>query len=195
MPPKGKAKPKAKKSVAIPKTPAELEQVLGAFLSGHDEHIRKATEVFKVFLNNPASVPALFNRIHTKEGPEATRQLACVLVCKKIARFWAGLHHTKMLSSARSDADTCRQYIMDVLHSGDAPRILLHNLAYLTTIIARVDFKRNRWPELVQWLLGALSSPNVNHVEASLRILYTVLENHQASVALQPYYAQYYPLF
>lgn len=192
MPPKGKPKTTGtKKAVALPKTPQDLEACLAAFLSGEDQKIKASQEVLRVFLNKPQSIPAFFHRLSVATGDPNTRQLACVLVAKKIGRRWAGLHHTKMLGQAPHDAEACRKIILTILHNGDAPRLLIHSLAQLTSTLARLDFRHKRWPELVAWLGGALQSENLNHVDAALRILYRVLESNVAG-HLEKYFMSYY---
>ena len=155
MPPKRKLKGAKGQAANIPRSLSELEVVLRTFLGGApgqfppeqiDQQIRNATATLKAFIKEPASVPALFSRIAMNDSPADTRQLACVLLCKNIGPFWTGLQKSHMLGQAnKSDASLCREYITTILHNGDAPPSLIHSLSYLTSIILRLDIKKNRW--------------------------------------------------
>jgi hypothetical protein len=203
MPPKTKGKA-AKGSVPLPRNIPDLEQVLRTFLGGQpgqfqpdqiDQNIRHATTILQSFIKEASSILALFTRISMVELPQDTRQLACVLLTKVITKYWFGLQKTHHFGQpGRTDADLCRDIIMNILHGGTAPPAVIHSLSYLTFLISRADINKGRWPAILEWLSGALNSTNLSHVDASLRILSSLLKSSVANKLL-PYFDTYSTAF
>jgi hypothetical protein len=79
-----------KPALALPSTPAELENVLAASQSNDNAAIAAATEVLMAFLKVPQALPSLLQQIQQSQIA-ASRQMAAVLLRKCIVKLFKAL--------------------------------------------------------------------------------------------------------
>jgi hypothetical protein len=195
MPPKrGKAKKAIvrKRAVAMPQDDAELTAVLGKILTPDNDIIKDGMRVLRVFLESPVCVPALMQQL-TGAAHVGVRQLAAIALRKCVREHWEGL------------APNMREVIRVALlgHLDTEQNINVRNSCVsLVSAIARMDMPKGQWPELIENVFAAISSPHAHHNDFGLnllRLLFAAVprsvreHRHRALEAFRPFVLSEHP--
>ncbi|CAM9742893.1 unnamed protein product, partial [Choristocarpus tenellus] len=102
--------------------------------------IKAAEEVLKVYTREPACVPPLVQQMRSSQHEQA-RQLAAVLLKKKIMAHWKGFNQTEQ--------EEMKGVLLQAVGS-DPSRLVRHAIASLIAKLAKSLFASPQgWPELL----------------------------------------------
>ncbi|KAJ0095362.1 hypothetical protein Patl1_15768 [Pistacia atlantica] len=154
-----------------------LELLLIQFLMPDNDARRQAEEQIKRLAKDPQVVPALIQHLRTAKTPNV-RQLAAVLLRKKITGHWAKLSpQLKHL---------VKQSLIESITIEHSPPVRRAS-ANVVSIIAKYAVPVGEWPELLPFLFHCSQSAQEDHREVAL-ILFSSLTETIGS-AFQPHFA------
>ncbi|KAJ0038431.1 hypothetical protein Pint_22615 [Pistacia integerrima] len=154
-----------------------LELLLIQFLMPDNDARRQAEEQIKRLAKDPQVVPALIQHLRTAKTPNV-RQLAAVLLRKKITGHWAKLSpQLKHL---------VKQSLIESITIEHSPPVRRAS-ANVVSIIAKYAVPVGEWPELLPFLFQCSQSAQEDHREVAL-ILFSSLTETIGS-AFQPHFA------
>ncbi|KAK6252202.1 hypothetical protein QUC31_013922 [Theobroma cacao] len=155
-----------------------LELLLIQFLMPDNDARRQAEEQIKRLAKDPQVVPALVHHLRTAKTPNV-RQLAAVLLRKKITGHWAKLpHQVKQLVK--------QSLIESITMEHSAP--VRRASANVVSIIAKYAVPAGEWPDLLSFLFQCSQSPQEDHREVAL-ILFSSLTETIGST-FRPHFAE-----
>ncbi|CAL9197642.1 unnamed protein product [Musa hybrid cultivar] len=143
-----------------------LELLLIQFLMPDNDARRQAEEQIKRLSKDPAVVPALVHHLRTAKTPNV-RQLAAVLLRKKITGHWAKLSPSLKLS--------VKQALIDSITLEHSP-LVRRASANVVSIIAKYAVPVGEWPELLPFLFQCSQSSQEDHREVALILFSSLTE-------------------
>ncbi|KMZ76407.1 Importin-4 [Zostera marina] len=129
-----------------------------------NEARRQAEDQIKRLSKDPQVIPALVHHLRTAKTPNV-RQLAAILLRKKIAGHWA-----KLLPQLRSSIKSALIDSITSEHSSTVRRAS----ANVVSIVAKCTVPSGEWPELLPFLFESSQSSQEDHREVAL-ILFSFL--------------------
>ncbi|XVE85510.1 hypothetical protein DITRI_Ditri17bG0096400 [Diplodiscus trichospermus] len=155
-----------------------LELLLIQFLMPDNDARRQAEEQIKRLAKDPQVVPALVQHLRTAKTPNV-RQLAAVLLRKKITGHWAKLPpHVKQL---------VKQSLIESITMEHSPPVRRAS-ANVVSIVAKYAVPAGEWSDLLPFLFECSQSPQEDHREVAL-ILFSSLTETIGST-FRPHFAQ-----
>ncbi|XP_074580096.1 uncharacterized protein LOC141836490 [Curcuma longa] len=143
-----------------------LELLLIQFLMPDNDARRQAEEQIKRLSKDPAVVPALVHHLRTAKTPNV-RQLASVLLRKKITGHWAKLSPALKVSVKQALIDS-----ITLEHSS----LVRRASANVVSIIAKYAVPVGEWPELLPFLFQCSQSSQEDHREVALILFSSLTE-------------------
>uniref|UniRef100_A0A2C9W5Q1 Importin N-terminal domain-containing protein n=1 Tax=Manihot esculenta TaxID=3983 RepID=A0A2C9W5Q1_MANES len=153
-----------------------LELLLIQFLMPDNDARRQAEEQIKRLAKDPQVVPALVQHLRTAKTPNV-RQLAAVLLRKKITGHWA-----KLSPQLKQVVKNSLIESITLEHSPPVRRAS----ANVVSIIAKYAVPAGEWPDLLPFLFQCSQSAQEDHREVAL-ILFSSLTETIGS-AFQPHF-------
>jgi hypothetical protein len=159
----------------------QLALLLGEIISGRNS--QELEKYFKRYLKLSQSVPDLMQQmIHS--GSHSIRQLASVLLRKKIAKHWKSLT-VEVQSAVKSS-------LIDRI-TNEPESLVRKNVASLTAALA--SHILSEWPELLAFIGTCTESQSVPAKEIGLYLLAELLENPEICTLLKPHQEKLMQLF
>lgn len=143
-----------------------LELLLIQFLMPDNDARRQAEEQIKRLAKDPQVVPALIHHLRTAKTPNV-RQLAAVLLRKKITGHWA-----KLSSPIKQSVKSSLIESITVEHSSSVRRAS----ANVVSIIAKYAVPAGEWPDLLPFLFHCSQSAQEDHREVALILFSSLTE-------------------
>ncbi|KAK2635768.1 hypothetical protein Ddye_030560 [Dipteronia dyeriana] len=154
-----------------------LELLLIQFLMPDNDARRQAEEQIKRLSKDPQVVPALIQHLRTAKTPNV-RQLAAVLLRKKITGHWAKLSpQLKHL---------VKQSLIESITMEHSPPVRRAS-ANVVSIIAKYAVPAGEWPDLLPFLFQCSQSTQEEHREVALILFSSLTET--VGNAFQPHFA------
>ncbi|XP_076920880.1 uncharacterized protein LOC143582105 [Bidens hawaiensis] len=154
-----------------------LELLLIQFLMPDNDARLQAEDQIKRLAKDPQVVPALIHHLRTAKTPNV-RQLAAVLLRKKITGHWAKLPpHLRQL---------VKQSLIESITMEHSPPVRRAS-ANVVSIIAKYAVPGGEWPDLLPFLFQCSQSPQEDHREVALILFSSLTETIGDS--FQPYFA------
>nr|XP_023904129.1 importin-4 [Quercus suber] len=154
-----------------------LELLLIQFLMPDNDARRQAEEQIKRLAKDPQVVPALVQHLRTAKTPNV-RQLAAVLLRKKITGHWAKLSpQLKHL---------VKQSLIESITMEHSPPVRRAS-ANVVSIIAKYAVPAGEWPDLLPFLFQCSQSAQEDHREVALILFSSLTETIGNS--FQPHFA------
>ncbi|XVE91917.1 hypothetical protein REPUB_Repub01dG0052500 [Reevesia pubescens] len=155
-----------------------LELLLIQFLMPDNDARRQAEEQIKRLAKDPQVVPALVQHLRTAKTPNV-RQLAAVLLRKKITGHWAKLPpQVKQL---------VKQSLIESITMEHSPPVRRAS-ANVVSIVAKYAVPAGEWSDLLPFLFQCSQSPQEDHREVAL-ILFSSLTETIGST-FRPHFAE-----
>ncbi|XP_015062206.1 importin-4 [Solanum pennellii] len=154
-----------------------LELLLIQFLMPDNDARRQAEDQIKRLAKDPQVVPSLIHHLRTAKTPNV-RQLAAVLLRKKITGHWAKLspQHRQLVKQSLIESIT-------VEHSPPVRRAS----ANVISIVAKYAVPAGEWSDLLPYLFQCSQSAQEDHREVALILFSSLTETIGNS--FQPYFA------
>lgn len=150
-----------------------IEYCLRQLLQPDTAIIRQATEqLSSVYFKDPRCIPSL-NNILCNSSEWQIRQLAAVLMRKRIVRVWSRMPME------------IRQQLKAVLLQriiNDDHNLVRHSIARVVSVIAKHDIPAGHWKELLEFLYTCCQSEFVGHREVGMYVLETLVETISAEL-------------
>ncbi|RCV45445.1 hypothetical protein SETIT_9G454600v2 [Setaria italica] len=143
-----------------------LELLLIQFLMPDNDARRQAEEQIRRLARDPQVVPALVHHLRTAKTPNV-RQLAAVLLRKKITSHWPKLHPDSKANLKQALIDS-----ITLDHSHPVRRAS----ANVVSIIAKYAIPAGEWPDLLPFLFQCSQSPQEDHREVALILFSSLTE-------------------
>lgn len=143
-----------------------LELLLIQFLMPDNDARRQAEEQIRRLARDPQVVPALVHHLRTAKTPNV-RQLAAVLLRKKITSHWPKLHPDSKASLKQALIDS-----ITLDHSHPVRRAS----ANVVSIIAKYAIPAGEWSELLPFLFQCSQSQQEDHREVALILFSSLTE-------------------
>ncbi|XP_021731192.1 importin-4-like [Chenopodium quinoa] len=143
-----------------------LELLLIQFLMPDNDARRQAEDQIKRLAKDPQVVPALIHHLRTAKTPNV-RQLAAVLLRKKITGHWA-----KLNSQLRQ---LVKQSLIDSITMEHSPPVRRAS-ANVVGVVAKYAVPAGEWPELLPFLFLCSQSAQEDHREVSLILFSSLTE-------------------
>ncbi|KAL6545742.1 hypothetical protein OROGR_009616 [Orobanche gracilis] len=153
-----------------------MELLLIQFLMPDNDARRQAEDQIKRLSKDPQVVPALIHHLRTAKTPNV-RQLAAVLLRKKITGHWA-----KLSPQLRQLVKQSLTESIIVEHSPPVRRASAH----VVSIIAKYAVPAGEWPDLLPFLFQCCQSTQEEHREVALILFSSLTETIGNS--FQPYF-------
>ncbi|KAK4743269.1 hypothetical protein SAY87_001270 [Trapa incisa] len=154
-----------------------LELLLIQFLMPDNDARRQAEEQIKRLAKDPQVVPALVQHLRTAKTPNV-RQLAAVLLRKKITGHWAKLPpQTKQL---------VKDALIESITLEHSPPVRRAS-ANVVSIVAKYAVPAGEWPDLLNFLFQCSQSSQEDHREVALILFSSLTET--IGNAFQPYFS------
>ncbi|KAL5761370.1 hypothetical protein ACOSP7_017634 [Xanthoceras sorbifolium] len=154
-----------------------LELLLIQFLMPDNDARRQAEEQIKRLAKDPQVVPALVQHLRTAKTPNV-RQLAAVLLRKKITGHWAKLSpQLKHL---------VKHSLIDSITMEHSPPVRRAS-ANVVSIIAKYAVPAGEWPDLLPFLFQCSQSAQEDHREVALILFSSLTET--IGNAFRPHFA------
>ncbi|CAN1151071.1 Probable importin subunit beta-4 [Linum perenne] len=154
-----------------------LELLLIQFLMPDNDARRQAEEQIKRLAKDPQVIPALVQHLRTAKTPNV-RQLAAVLLRKKITGHWAKLPpNVKQL---------VKQSLIESITMEHSPPVRRAS-ANVVSIIAKYAVPAGEWPDLLPFLFQCSQSAQEDHREVALILFSSLTET--IGNAFQPHFA------
>lgn len=154
-----------------------LELLLIQFLMPDNDARRQAEDQIKRLAKDPQVVPALVHHLRTAKTPNV-RQLAAVLLRKKITGHWAKL--TPQLRQL------VKQSLIESITVEHSPPVRKAS-ANVVSIIAKYAVPTGEWPDLLPFLFQCSQSVQEDHREVSLILFSSLTETIGNS--FRPYFS------
>ncbi|KAI3707851.1 hypothetical protein L2E82_36724 [Cichorium intybus] len=154
-----------------------LELLLIQFLMPDNDARRQAEDQIKRLAKDPQVVPALVHHLRTAKTPNV-RQLAAVLLRKKITGHWAKL--TPQLRQL------VKQSLIESITMEHSPPVRRAS-ANVVSIIAKYAIPGGEWPDLLPFLFQCSQSAQEDHREVALILFSSLTETIGDS--FRPYFA------
>ncbi|KAL3581808.1 hypothetical protein D5086_016140 [Populus alba] len=154
-----------------------LELLLIQFLMPDNDARRQAEEQIKRLAKDPQVVPALAQHLRTAKTPNV-RQLAAVLLRKKITGHWAKLSPPLKL--------LVKQSLIESITMEHSPPVRRAS-ANVVSIIAKYAVPAGEWPDLLPFLFQCSQSAQEDHREVALILFSSLTET--IGNAFQPHFA------
>ncbi|KAL9246199.1 hypothetical protein vseg_019764 [Gypsophila vaccaria] len=154
-----------------------LELLLIQFLMPDNDARRQAEDQIKRLAKDPQVVPALVHHLRTAKTPNV-RQLAAVLLRKKITGHWAKLSPPLRLLVKSSLIDS-----ITLEHSPPVRRAS----ANVVSVVAKYAVPAGEWPDLLPFLFQCSQSLQEDHREVSLILFSSLTET--IGDTFRPYFA------
>ncbi|XP_062077299.1 uncharacterized protein LOC133782115 [Humulus lupulus] len=143
-----------------------LELLLIQFLMPDNDARRQAEEQIKRLAKDPQVVPALVQHLRTAKTPNV-RQLAAVLLRKKITGHWAKLSpQLKQL---------VKQSLIESITMENSPPVRRAS-ANVVSIVAKYAVPTGEWPDLLPFLFQCSQSAQEEHREVALILFSSLTE-------------------
>ncbi|XP_022984939.1 importin-4-like [Cucurbita maxima] len=146
--------------------PQSLELLLIQFLMPDNDARRQAEEQIKRLAKDPQVVPALIQHLRTAKTPNV-RQLAAVLLRKKITGHWAKLSLQLKLF--------VKQSLIESITMEHSPPVRRAS-ANVVSIVAKYAVPAGEWPELLPFLFQCSQSSEEDHREVALILFSSLTE-------------------
>ncbi|KAG9455538.1 hypothetical protein H6P81_000046 [Aristolochia fimbriata] len=143
-----------------------LELLLIQFLMPDNDARRQAEEQIKRLAKDPQVIPALLHHLRTAKTPNV-RQLAAVLLRKKITGHWA-----KLSPQLRHSVKAALIDSITLEHSPPVRRAS----ANVVSIIAKYAVPAGEWPDLLPFLFQCSQSGQEDHREVALILFSSLTE-------------------
>ncbi|CAM8919178.1 unnamed protein product [Rhodiola kirilowii] len=143
-----------------------LELLLIQFLMPDNDARRQAEDQIKRLAKDPQVVPALIHHLRTAKTPNV-RQLAAVLLRKKITGHWAKL--TPQLRQL------VKQSLIESITLEHSPPVRRAS-ANVVSIVAKYAVPSGEWPDLLPFLFQCSQSPQEDHKEVALILFSSLTE-------------------
>ncbi|KAK9167521.1 hypothetical protein Scep_002712 [Stephania cephalantha] len=143
-----------------------LELLLIQFLMPDNDARRQAEEQIKRLAKDPQVIPALVHHLRTAKTPNV-RQLAAVLLRKKITGHWA-----KLSPQLRQLVKSSLIESITVEHSPPVRRAS----ANVVSIVAQYAVPAGEWPDLLPFLFQCSQSAQEDHREVALILFSSLTE-------------------
>ncbi|XP_027357406.1 importin-4 isoform X2 [Abrus precatorius] len=154
-----------------------LELLLIQFLMPDNDARRQAEDQIKRLAKDPQVVPALVHHMRTAKTPNV-RQLAAVLLRKKITGHWAKLSpQLKQL---------VKTSLIDTITMEHSPPVRKAS-ANVVSIVAKYAVPSGEWPDLLPFLFHCSQSAQEDHREVALILFSSLTET--IGNAFRPYFA------
>ncbi|KAJ7946616.1 ARM repeat superfamily protein [Quillaja saponaria] len=154
-----------------------LELLLIQFLMPDNDARRQAEEQIKRLAKDPQVVPALVQHLRTAKTPNV-RQLAAVLLRKKITGHWAKLPpQVKQL---------VKQSLIESITMEHSPPVRKAS-ANVVSVVAKYAVQAGEWPDLLPFLFQCSQSAQEDHREVALILFSSLTET--VGNAFRPYFA------
>ncbi|KAL5156972.1 putative importin subunit beta-4 [Glycine soja] len=154
-----------------------LELLLIQFLMPDNDARRQAEDQIKRLAKDPQVVPALVQHMRTAKTPNV-RQLAAVLLRKKITGHWAKLSpQLKQL---------VKQSLIETITMEHSPPVRKAS-ANVVSIVAKYAVPSGEWPDLLPFLFQCSQSSQDDHREVALILFSSLTET--IGNAFRPYFA------
>ncbi|KAJ6429420.1 hypothetical protein OIU84_020947 [Salix udensis] len=154
-----------------------LELLLIQFLMPDNDARRQAEEQIKRLAKDPQVVPALAQHLRTAKTPNV-RQLAAVLLRKKITGHWAKL--------SPQLKNLVKQSLIESITIEHSPPVRRAS-ANVVSIIAKYAVPAGEWPDLLPFLFQCSQSAQEDHREVALILFSSMTET--IGIAFQPHFA------
>jgi hypothetical protein len=146
---------------------ANLEQLLKQVTSPDSNAIKQATELLKQnYFCNEQCIPALVEIISNSKDT-AIRHIAAVELPKRIRS-----HFDKINDDLKSQLE---QRLLEII-TVEPQKIISHAIARCISAMAEFEIPNNRWTNLIDFLFECCKSPNSNHREVGVFVLYSLFE-------------------
>ncbi|OWB58506.1 hypothetical protein B5S28_g4547 [[Candida] boidinii] len=146
---------------------SELENTLLLVQKPDSNIIKQATESLKKnFYPNPLALPSLIH-ILTNSQDAGLKQLAAVEAKKLVSTQWEDTDVALQ--------DSIRESLIKFAYTYESEKIR-HSTARIISAIADLDVANDKWPTLLQTLVGGASDSNQQVREMSVFILFCILE-------------------
>lgn len=143
-----------------------LELLLIQFLMPDNDARRQAEDQIKRLAKDPQVVPALIHHLRTAKTPNV-RQLAAVLLRKKITGHWA-----KLSPQLRQ---LVKQSLIESITLEHSPPVRRAS-ANVVSVIAKYAVPTGEWPDLLPFLFQCSQSTQEDHREVSLILFSSLTE-------------------
>ena len=154
----------------------QLEAVLVALTAPDTSRIKQAEDALKPVLKKSACVGALMTQV-ASSGNVAVRQIAAVILRKKIVKLWK-----KLKKSAQGRVKAA---ILERLGS-EPERAVRKSVAALASALAKVLVPHNKWPELLAFISQCATAANSpQHRELAYLLLLQLSETVATSLSSQ----------
>ena len=154
----------------------QLEAVLVALTAPDTSRIKQAEDALKPVLKKSACVGALMTQV-ASSGNVAVRQIAAVILRKKIVKLWK-----KLKKSAQGRVKAA---ILERLGS-EPERAVRKSVAALASALAKVLVPHNKWPELLAFISQcATAATSPQHRELAYLLLLQLSETVATSLSSQ----------
>ncbi|CAI9103846.1 OLC1v1002419C2 [Oldenlandia corymbosa var. corymbosa] len=153
-----------------------LELLLIQFLMPDNDARRQAEDQIKRLAKDPQVVPALIHHLRTAKTPNV-RQLAAVLLRKKITGHWA-----KLSPQLRQ---LVKQSLIESITMEHSPPVRKAS-ANVVSIVAKYAVPAGEWPDLLPFLFQWSQSAQEDHREVALILFSSLTETIGNS--FQPYF-------
>eukprot|EP00257_Ricinus_communis_P014233 XP_015571855.1 importin-4 [Ricinus communis] len=153
-----------------------LELLLIQFLMPDNDARRQAEEQIKRLAKDPQVVPALVQHLRTAKTPNV-RQLAAVLLRKKITGHWAKLPPQLK--------NLVKQSLIESITMEHSPPVRRAS-ANVVSIIAKYAVPAGEWPDLLPFLFQCSQSVQEDHREVALILFSSLTET--IGGAFQPHF-------
>ncbi|KAI5661542.1 hypothetical protein M9H77_20865 [Catharanthus roseus] len=154
-----------------------LELLLIQFLMPDNDARRQAEDQIKRLVKDPQVVPALVHHLRTAKTPHV-RQLAAVLLRKKITGHWA-----KLSPQLRQ---LVKQSLIESITVEHSPPVRKAS-TNVVSIIAKYAVPAGEWPDLLPFLFQCSQSAQEDHREVALILFSSLTETIGNS--FRPYFA------
>ena len=167
----------------LPASPSaeQLEQLLSYVVAG--QNIQETNAYFKRYLKTATSVQDLMARIVASPHP-ANRQLACVLLRKKVVFHWKALEPAFQT-----------QFRAAILHQIEAESVPLVRKAVANLAAKLASATLKDWPEVLQFISTCSASQSIPAREIGLYMLAEILDFEDVYEVLSPHIQQLGELF
>lgn len=153
-----------------------LELLLIQFLMPDNDARRQAEDQIKRLAKDPQVVPALVHHLRTAKTPNV-RQLAAVLLRKKITGHWA-----KLSPQLRQ---LVKQSLIESITMEHSPPVRRAS-ANVVSIVAKYAVPAGEWPDLLPFLFQCSQSAQEDHREVALILFSSLTET--IGTSFRPYF-------
>lgn len=133
---------------------------------------RASAKLAKEFYPNPDSLPAMIH-ILQNHPDDQIRQLAAIEAKKLVEKHWKNLG---------GDIKAPIRVSLLEFTLNEKNKIVSHNSARVVASIGEIDLSSDEWPDLLKILVENASSGNVGSREASIYIIYTLLDTYSETM-------------